>query len=82
MYVVIMYALFKTFDMVFFFQEINGTFKLVPQSPGRMPPHSTPAHRPQGQYIVYNYNYTFLTARILCHCVLIAWPNRLIVFQI
>jgi hypothetical protein len=37
----------------FFFsssQEINGTFKLVPQSPGRMPPHSTPAHRPQGQY--------------------------------
>lgn len=31
------------------FQEINGTFKIVPQSPGRMPPHSTPAHRPQGQ---------------------------------
>ncbi|KAL4148361.1 hypothetical protein QTP88_002625 [Uroleucon formosanum] len=33
-------------------KEINGTFKLVPQSPGRMPPHSTPAHRPQDLTVV------------------------------
>lgn len=39
------------------FQEINGTFKLVPQSPGRMPPHSTPAHRPQGQYLFHILQY-------------------------
>ncbi|VVC32176.1 PDZ domain,C2 domain,Dbl homology (DH) domain,PH domain-like [Cinara cedri] len=36
-------------------KEINGTFKLVPQSSpgGRMPPHSTPApHRPQDLTVI------------------------------
>ncbi|XP_050535694.1 uncharacterized protein LOC126902449 isoform X2 [Daktulosphaira vitifoliae] len=33
-------------------KEVNGTFKLVPQSPGRMPPHSTPAQRPQDLTVI------------------------------
>ncbi|XP_050428180.1 uncharacterized protein LOC126838097 isoform X2 [Adelges cooleyi] len=33
-------------------KEVNGTFKLVPQSSGRMPPHSTPAHRPQDLTVI------------------------------